>query len=168
MLYSHTRPSGFVDRILLMYHGTDPENIDSILSSGFRVSKGPRQMLGTGIYVSEDINKTVNYGDVTFKLAVYMGKTRKITSQDQSDRTTWQSQANSAWVPAGCGMVDSGRSENCVRHTKQIRILGICRGWNLLNSSTQARTVDRTGTTIPLDAQEQTLVEELKREYNLP
>ena len=166
MLYSNTRPSGFVDRILLMYHGTDPKNIDSILSTGFHHSDDG--MLGKGIYVSEDINKTFRYGPVTFKLAVYMGKTRKITSQGQSDRTTWQSQANSAWVPAGCGMVDSGRSENCVRHTKQIRILGICRGWNLLNSSTQARTVDRTGTTIPLDAQEQTLVEELKREYNLP
>ncbi len=166
LVYRRRRESGFEDRIYIMYHGTDDSNVDPILSNGFKLSDNG--MLGRGIYVSEDINKTLSYGNVTFKLLVYMGKTKKITSQNQSNRTTWQQEANSAWVPQGCGMVKSERSENCIRDSKQIRILGICRGWDELDTATQDKIRDRTNTTLPLDDKEKDLLEDLKRKYILP
>ncbi len=150
-----------------MYHGTKAANVSSILANGFNLS-GDDGMLGKGIYVSEDINKTLWYGDVTLKLLVYVGKTIKVTSQTQEDRTTWHSKGNTAWVPAGCGMVKSDRSENCIKKMKQIKIIGVVRGWDKLDSATQAKTRDRTGTTVPLDEEEKKLLEDLKREYGLP
>ena len=57
----------------IMYHGTRSENVDSILSNGFRRSR--IGMLGRGVYVSKDHQKTETvYGDVTLKLIVYTGK----------------------------------------------------------------------------------------------
>ncbi len=84
LVYCRARHTGFEDRIYVMYHGTDSSNVHSILRHGFRVSQDG--MLGKGIYVSEDIDKTKAYGDVTLKLVVYVGKTIKITTQSQSNR----------------------------------------------------------------------------------
>ncbi len=104
------------EKVYIMYHGTKAQNVASILDGGFRVSENG--MLGRGVYVSTDINKTLNYGDVTLKLLVWVGETRLITSQNQPDRKTWQSEADSAWVPANCGMVPSGRTETCLKHPR--------------------------------------------------
>ncbi len=64
-------------------------------------------------------------------------------------------------------MVGSGRSENCVRTKKQVRVLGVVRGWDQLDSKTKALTRNRTGTTTPLDNKELREMDDLKREYSL-
>ena len=48
----------------------DPRNISNIINY-----KGSHLFLGDGLYVSRDIEKTVRYGPVCFKLLVYPGKT---------------------------------------------------------------------------------------------
>ncbi len=165
LAYRHTRPSGFQDRIYVMYHSTDPKNVKSILTNGFNLSTGGT--LGPGVYVSEDIKKTIPYGDVTLKLVVYVGKTVKVTSYE--NRSTWQAEANSAWIPAGCKSIGNGRSENCVGKSKQIRVIGVVRGWKELDSSTKELTQKKKKhKTVPLDAEEMRGLNDLKKEYNLP
>jgi hypothetical protein len=59
-----------------MYHSTnDPRNVSNILNYDFNISKGSHNLLGDGLYVSRDIEQTVRYGHVCFKLLVYLGKT---------------------------------------------------------------------------------------------
>ena len=54
--------SGFHHNYFIMYHGTKKKNVAPILDSGgLRASTGPNQMLGSGVYVSRDIDKTKYY-----------------------------------------------------------------------------------------------------------
>lgn len=130
-----------------MYHATrQPENVANILDNGFRISQGSGFLLGDGLYVSRDIEKTLSYGDVCFKLLVYPGKTLRVEDQEDPLRTSWQGDFSSAWVPPYCGMVPSGREETCVKSSAQVRILGIAYGHDLLDLGTQARVRDAFGT----------------------
>ena len=70
-VYTKTDQKGFRKQIFVMYHATKWGNVKSILDTGFRPSASG--MLGPGLYLSRDINKTRNYGDVCFKLLVYTG-----------------------------------------------------------------------------------------------
>ncbi len=115
----------------MMYHGTTMENARKIMCSGFRVgsvgSSGGESslMLGPGIYASPDMGKAQPYAraakgepGVILELEVDMGiYICRVTSQGQWNRTTWQQQGyHSAFVPANCGMVKSGRTEVCVKY----------------------------------------------------
>ena len=91
----HTGPDGFNHQFFVMYHATEPYRVSSILDNGFKESTGG--MLGPGLYVSRDIDKTRSYGDVCFKLLVYTGKTRSVTAADESG--SWRSQYDSAYLP---------------------------------------------------------------------
>jgi len=122
-----------------MFHGTKPKNVAPILRNGFDPSN-PHKMLGSGIYVSKDVGKAAPYGSVTLKLLVYPGNVRKITSQSDPHRTSWRDDHSSGWVPRNCGMVDSGREENVIKSKRQVRVLGVCRGWEELNNDTRRLT----------------------------
>ncbi len=52
--------------------------------------------LGPGVYVSRDPNKAAGYGEVTFRLLVYAGKTTKVGGGGSG----WQGTHSSAWLPA--------------------------------------------------------------------
>ena len=92
---THTDPDGFHHQFFVMYHATKASNVESILANGFRESTGG--MLGPGLYVSRDIDKTRGYGGVTpacFKLLVYTGKTKMLSAVDTSG--SWRSEYDSA------------------------------------------------------------------------
>lgn len=121
---SHT-PRGWHRRggkMMTMYHGTSHSAAQSIVANGFNQSSSG--MLGRGVYVSADVNKAERYGNSILKLEVKLGKTKKITSQGDPMRTSWQRHGyDSAWVPANCGMVGSGLTETCVFDPNRIRVL---------------------------------------------
>ena len=51
-----------------MYHATrEIEHVASVLDQGFKISqsKGRNLLLGDGLYVSRDIRKTQEYGEVS-------------------------------------------------------------------------------------------------------
>ena len=55
----------------VMYNSTNNQrNVSNILNC-----EGSHPLLGDGLYVLRDIEKTVRYGPVCFKLLVYLGKT---------------------------------------------------------------------------------------------
>ena len=49
-----------------------------------------------------------------------------------SFKRTWQDAFMSAWVPADSPLAKRKMEETCVRSADQIRILGVCYGWDLL------------------------------------
>ena len=79
VFYKKDATTGFKHRVMVMYHGTDPENVGPIAKNGFKVSKKDGLMFGPGIYTSTDLNKTDNYGDATLKVLVYLGEVKKAT-----------------------------------------------------------------------------------------
>ena len=108
------------------YHGTTAAAATSILASGFNRSTGG--MLGPGVYWTDDIRKTGAYGDGTvLRVSVRCGKTKRIDVQGHALQTTWHTSAkyDTAWVPAGCGMVPSELSESCTYSPSRIRVTGI-------------------------------------------
>eukprot|EP00434_Breviolum_minutum_P019452 symbB.v1.2.017155.t1/scaffold1331.1/size125086/9 len=121
---SYQTPSGWHRRqgkTMTMYHGTSQSNARSIVANGFRPSTGG--MLGAGVYVTADPEKAKRYGNTLITVEVKTGKTKKITSQSDPMRTTWNSHGyNSAWVPANCGMVTSGLTETCVFNPNRLRV----------------------------------------------
>ena len=83
-----------------MYHSTKTwQQAESILDNGFYPSDHSRSMLGEGIYASSIIEKTRNYGPITFKLLVYPGRICTIKYQDHPLQKAWQSDFGSAWTP---------------------------------------------------------------------
>ena len=143
-VFSQTTKSGFVQRVYVMYHGTPFENVEGILARGFEPSDAYGKLLGAGIYVSRDEAKTQNYGEVCLKLLVYPGRTKRVVREEDPDRTTWQRDHGSAWVPPNCNldMIPSGFEENCVKSKAQVRVLGVTRGWALLARNVQQMTHD--------------------------
>ena len=117
----HTDPDGFRHKFYVMYHATPADNVESILANGFCELTGG--MLGPGLYVSRDIDKTRYYSDVCFKLLVYTGKTKMLSAVDKS--VSWRSEFDSAYIPPNNNVVTSGREETCLKSAKQARILGI-------------------------------------------
>ena len=80
-------------------------------------------------------------------------------------RKTWQSQFDSAWLPANAdrGMVRSGRSENCIKSPRQIRILGVTRGRHLIST----KTVEQVLESSTLSPNEEAELESLLEDYKL-
>lgn len=118
-------------RSYIMYHGTTRQNAYSIQATGFRQSPGG--MLGRGVYLSRDLEKArcypINHPDwdkVVIKVRVNVGKVIAINRQRHALQKTWHDHGyDSAWVPPNCGMVKSGREEDCVWNPKRIKILKI-------------------------------------------
>ncbi|XP_032812376.2 uncharacterized protein LOC116943556 [Petromyzon marinus] len=119
------------DRVYTMYHGTNVASAKAICSEGFRQSAGG--MLGRGVYVSRNIDKARRYPldtedhlKVILKLEVDVGKVKKIDSQNHPLRLTWHDEGyDTAWVPAGCGMVTSQLEEDCVWDPERVKVIGI-------------------------------------------
>ena len=148
--------TGLHHKFYVMYHATKKENVSSILTNGFRESTGG--MLGPGFYVNRDIDKTRAYGDVCFKLLVYVGSTKEMTEPDRNG--TWQSQCHSAYLPPNNDVVASKREETCLKSAKQARILGIAYGFDLSTMDGRVRNLE--GTKEFLDQQERKVLDELE------
>ena len=150
-----TDASGTHHRFYVMYHATKKENVSSILADGFRESTGG--MLGPGLYVSRDIDKTRAYGDVCFKLLVYIGITKLMAEVDTSG--DWRSHHHSAYLPPNNNVVASKREETCLKSAKQARILGIAYGFD--SSTMGGRVRNLEGTNEVLDQWEIKVLDEL-------
>ena len=60
-----------------------------------------------------------------------VGKVKKIDCQGHPLQKSWRYEGHdTAWVPAGCGMVPSGRTENCVSDPSRITVISIWHGPN--------------------------------------
>ena len=163
-VWSQTTCSGFRQQVFVMYHSTKPENVANILAKGFNISQqgqhgNPALMLGDGLYVSRDIEKTLTYGSVCFKLLVYPGKTFCVEAEttEAMRRCEWRQEFSSAWLPAGRNHTlpsSSGpvREETCVKSSSQVRILGIAYGHELLDFHTQSSLKNAFGTGDKLDS----------------
>ncbi|XP_069599126.1 uncharacterized protein [Ranitomeya imitator] len=123
-------------KVYVMYHGTTFSAAQEIIGNGFRQSDDG--MLGRGVYVSRDKNKALRYpirdktDQVVLKLSINVGKVKKIDYQGHSMQKTWNDHGyDTAWVPAYCGMVDSGLEEDCIWDPKRIKVVGIAEASSL-------------------------------------
>ena len=108
---------------MIMFHGTDASAARSIEQSGFRPSTDG--MLGRGVYVSRDVEKARAYGSVVLRVSVRVGTVKRIDRQGHPQQKSWHAAGyDTAWVPAGCGMVPSGKEEDCVYDPARITVLG--------------------------------------------
>lgn len=116
-----------------MYHGTDAAAAAQIQRHGFRVSSDG--MLGRGVYLTRDFTKTLVYArkkcgrGVVLEVRVRVGRVKRIDRVGHPLQKTWQSRGfDTAWVPGSRpgrpGMVPSGKTENCVKDPKRIRVVG--------------------------------------------
>jgi hypothetical protein len=109
-------------QVMTMFHGTDAASARAIEAHGFQVSDDG--MLGKGVYVSRDIEKAKAYGSVVLRVRVRTGKVKKIERQGDSMQKSWHQHGyDTAWVPPGCGMVPSGKEEDCVRDPSRVTVL---------------------------------------------
>ncbi|XP_060782927.1 serine-aspartate repeat-containing protein D-like [Neoarius graeffei] len=119
------------ERTCIMYHGTTMKAARTIKQTGFIRSVGG--MLGSGVYVSRSFKKAACYPKgakgqkrAVLKLSVCVGRVKKIDRQGHHLQKSWhQAGYDTAWVPPNCGMVKSGREENCVWDPERIRVLSI-------------------------------------------
>ena len=65
---------GIPDKEILAYHGTDPNNIDSILKSNLQLSYAKRQAYGKGNYFSEFPAVSLGYGQGLLLCRILPGK----------------------------------------------------------------------------------------------
>jgi len=144
-----------------MYHATLPKNVSAILEQGFKNSQGSGNLLGSGIYVSRDITKTEQYGPVCFKLLVYPGKTYGVCQRNDPMRTSWHGEHSSAWVPPNTTFWHSEKEETCVKSTRQVRILGIARGWDRLPQEVRRGLRNLQGTGDTLDKMENRVLDDM-------
>ncbi|XP_076151892.1 uncharacterized protein LOC143135048 [Alosa pseudoharengus] len=115
----------------IMYHGTTMKAAQKIERRGFIRSEDG--MLGPGVYVSRSFAKAACYPRgakgqkrAVLKLSVRVGRVKMIDRQGHHLQKSWhQAGYNTAWVPPNCGMVKSGRQENCVWDPKRIRVLSV-------------------------------------------
>uniref|UniRef100_A0A8C5MZD9 PARP catalytic domain-containing protein n=1 Tax=Leptobrachium leishanense TaxID=445787 RepID=A0A8C5MZD9_9ANUR len=126
-LLSNARPMD--GKLYTMYHGTTLARAEKIIDEGFKQSIDG--ILGRGVYVSRDIKKASQYprGDksdqVILKVRVNVGKVKRINRQGHPMQMTWHDNGfDTAWIPPGCGMVDSRLEEDCVWDPKRIKVLG--------------------------------------------
>ena len=71
LLFKHL---GIPDKEILAYHGTDKNNIDSILKNNLQLSYARRQRYGTGNYFSEFPSISLHYGDGLLLCRILPGK----------------------------------------------------------------------------------------------
>lgn len=118
-----------VERTYVMYHGTSVPNWRKIESSGWRRSS--TGMLGSGVYLSRDFQKTKRYAlkdgghGVILKCHVRVGRVVRINSLWSSKRYDWHLHYDTAWVPSNNRMVGSGRTENCVYDPSRIAVVEV-------------------------------------------
>ena len=175
-----------------MYHATKAKNIKSICDNGFNASEesrpdGRQNMLGPGVYTTRQYEKCLNageYGPVILKVAVYTGqqqcalcpegcninvifpgKVKRIDKQNHPEQKTWQSKWDCAWVPPGCGMVQSEREENCVKSPMQVKVLGVCHGWDKLDQQTKNDANVFQVDPLAMSPREWEKIDELKNEF---
>jgi len=160
-VWSQTTRSGFRQQVFIMYHSTrNVGNVSSIIQTGFNISQrgesgNPNLLLGDGLYVSRDIEKTLDYGKVCFKLLVYPGKTFLVQdSTTMEERMGWQRENSSAWIPSNNKVHPSGREETCVKSATQVRVLGVAYGHELLDHQTRTMVRNLFGTGDTLDRHE--------------
>uniref|UniRef100_A0A8C5MV78 PARP catalytic domain-containing protein n=1 Tax=Leptobrachium leishanense TaxID=445787 RepID=A0A8C5MV78_9ANUR len=121
------------DQVYTMYHGTTLDAAEQIIAHGFTPSKGG--MLGKGVYVTRDEDKAASYPlketkerhrQVILELRVNVGKVKKIDYQGHPLQDNWHDHGfDTAWVPPGCGMVPSGREEDCVWDPNRIQVIDV-------------------------------------------
>ena len=76
-------------REMLLFHGTDAANIDSILKGGFNLDFNPthkkkRQLLGRGIYMAAYLIFVIFFTQAKFlENKIYTEKTRKLRQNTQ-------------------------------------------------------------------------------------
>ena len=68
------KSQGIPDKEILAYHGTDPNNIDSILKSNLQLSYAKRQAYGKGNYFSEFPAVSLGYGQGLLLCRILPGK----------------------------------------------------------------------------------------------
>ena len=159
-VYEKTDSDGFCRRVYVMYHATSRENALNILKKGFKPST--QGLLGPGLYLSRDINKTKSYGQVCFKVLAYTGKTKKVDNADQR----WQEAYDSAYLPPFNNVVASGKEETCVKSIRQVRILGIAFGHHRLDQQVNVRNLE--GTTEVMDVEEKNELSKLLWDLKYP
>ena len=147
-VWSQTTKSGFRQQVFVMYHSTKPHLVQEILNDGFKISQRPELILSNGLYVSRDIEKTVPYGPVCFKLLVYPGKSVMVTKHDDPMRKQWHKEFSSAWIaPNSYDFFQfENKEETCVKSSSQVRILGIANGHELLSPALQRQLPNVFGT----------------------
>eukprot|EP00928_Gymnodinium_smaydae_P084478 TRINITY_DN6774_c0_g4_i1.p1 TRINITY_DN6774_c0_g4~~TRINITY_DN6774_c0_g4_i1.p1 ORF type:complete len:709 (-),score=73.10 TRINITY_DN6774_c0_g4_i1:194-2320(-) len=74
-------------KLRTMYHGTSEEAAQRILQEGFRPSTDG--MLGSGIYLSRDVQKAQRYGSAILKVDVDLGKVKRIDRQGHPLQKAW-------------------------------------------------------------------------------
>jgi len=172
-VWSQTTRSGFRQQLFVMYHSTDARNVESILSEGFKVSEMKSHLvLGSGLYVSRDLDKAAPYGPVTFKLLVYPGKTKSMIDEDDPLKTSWQQEFSSAWIPPNIPNIHHPslphhKEETCVKSSAQVRILGLVRGWDKIDPQLRRRIKNSAGTFDRLDRQDNVALEHMLEELGI-
>ena len=68
------KKQGIPEKEILAYHGTDKDNIDSILKTNLQVDYSRRQLYGKGNYFSEFPAISLNYGDGLLLCRILPGK----------------------------------------------------------------------------------------------
>ena len=118
------------DGRVIMYHGTTTLNAQEILRSGFKQSVDG--LLGRGVYLSPDIEKAEKYPfgykryqKCIIKVAVDLGKVKRITYIGGLQKTWQYNGYDTAWVPANCGLVPSGLEEDCIFDPDRISIISV-------------------------------------------
>lgn len=168
-VWSQTTCSGFRQQVFVMYHSTkEPDRVETILKEGFKISQRPNTLLGDGLYVTRDIHKTLQYGDVCFKLLVYPGKTFVVNDDTPpEERLKWQKEFSSGWIPPNNSIHPSGLEETCVKSSAQVRILGIAYGYELLDFHTQHQLKDCFGTGDTLDPDEDRILDAMVEDLGI-
>ena len=112
----------------MMIHGTNKESSEQILKRGFSSSYfKDSSMLGGGVYLTRDLTKANMFGEYIIFCDVDLGKTIEITFQNHPVQKTWHTLGfNSAFVPAGCGMVK--REEFCVKDPSRVKPILVVSG----------------------------------------
>ena len=111
------------------YHGTQRKHVKNIRENGFQASVAG--MLGSGVYVSRDLNKAWRYsqphqGDgVILELEIEVGKVCIVDKQGHKYQKNWHAFFDTAWVPSNCKMVHSGLEEGCIAEPRRVRLVRV-------------------------------------------
>ena len=64
------------------------------------------------------------YGPVVFEVSVDVGRVKRIDRQGHPLQKAWSLHGyDTAWVPPHCGMVPSGREEDCVFDPERVTVV---------------------------------------------
>ena len=93
-----------------------------------------------------------------------------MTGNNKNEWKSWHSKFDSAWVRPNSGAVNCNREENCLKKAKQVKVLGICRGWeeveNFVGSQVPSCPEYRKVDVKNMTAEEWEIVDELKEVFH--